>query len=256
MGLCVCACVCGLYFPTQTQWKKNHSPTIHLCFLLLSTHGLSAGPQFELVNFDKWPADWVESRRRSEEWRRWAVRFSQPDEMLEVLRRKSSDFSKMHAIKQWHQCGKTITHWFLKTSRWICGRFSSGFKRETNSSAGLSAHSGRKRTNTEAFSLTHCLLSAGWNRSAVETVSAETQLHSYSVYMEPVKRPTGHCMQVLVCKDNQGSLLGRGGGGGVWFTMCSLGEDVSWLRSYLFVGARVFFQQQCDSLIQTLAGLI
>ena len=35
----------------------------------------------------------------------------QAAEMLQGLK-KSSEFSKMHAIKEGHQCGKTITHWF------------------------------------------------------------------------------------------------------------------------------------------------
>ena len=53
----------GWYFSTQTQWQKNHKPTIQLCFLFIQfpwsearSHSLN-----KLISING-PADCVESR--------------------------------------------------------------------------------------------------------------------------------------------------------------------------------------------------
>ena len=92
----------GWYFSTQTQWQKNHKPTIRLCFLFIQfpwsearSHNLN-----KLISING-PADCVESRAAVSSNEDGLVLFSSffcvcvcfsADEMIQV-QEESSEFS-------------------------------------------------------------------------------------------------------------------------------------------------------------------
>lgn len=173
--------------------KTIDQPYISGLYLLI-THSRSSGPQ---VNFDKWPVDCVESRRPARNGKYDLSSFLVLMRWFKHLR-KSPEFSPTIAIKEWHQCGKTITQWFRKHLAESAGAFLVVIKKRQIAELRHPHTLGGKHHYRGSVAL-DVYFQSFWKLLQSGNCAAQT---AYRKYTALVKMQKCQRTQILVCKDN------------------------------------------------------
>lgn len=148
--------------------------------------------------------------------------------MIQALE-ESSEFSEKHAIKWWHQCGKTITHWFWKHLAGSVGAFLVVIKERQIAEPCCPHTHGEKHQYRGSVALAvyfHFLkIAPQWKLCCRNTLFRLEYVYWTGKALELPQHAD-------VCKDNHYWIsiicMCVCVWGGIWFTTSFLGKDVSW----------------------------
>lgn len=119
------------------------------------------------------------------------------DEMIQALK-ESPEFSTTIAIKQWHQCGKTITQWFRKHLAESAGAFLVVIKKRQIAEL-RHPHTLRGKHHYRGSVALDVYFQSFWKLLQSGNCAAQT---GYRKYTALVKMQKCQRTQILVCKDN------------------------------------------------------